>query len=791
MGMKLHEETLTFERERIRFDNSNVAILNCRRANGSSLLDSLNGVSVKAECEPDELVPGLDYRFYGHWTRHSKYGDQFIAKTFVRTQPHGRAGTIKYLMQAPNIGRGIAGLLWEKFGGDAVRIVREQPDVASAAAGGGFTPERAAEASAFLAREQAIEATTIDLMELLDGRGFPRSTGKRAVKEWGNRAAQLVRQNPYLLMRFRGCGFLRCDQLYLDLGGNPARMKRQALCAWYAIARDTNGDTWFQPAAIERGLRERISGASVDAVSALKLAKRSGLLATRRDSDGRLWIADGGKAKSEQVVADRVSAWLQEPSEWPTIDSLDVSEHQRDRLQQALAAPISVFTGGPGTGKTYSAARVIAKLIEKHGDGQVAVAAPTGKAAVRISEAMAGYGVQVRAKTIHSLLGVESHSEGDGWGFAHDENKPLPCKFLVVDESSMIDTSLAASLFRACAKGTHLLLVGDIGQLPPVGHGAPLRDLIAAGVPTGELTEVRRNSGQIVQACHEIRQGKQFTTCGELRPNDEWPQNLKVLPAVGPKAAADKIVKTIRSIASRGLANPIWGCQVIVAVNDKSELSRRKLNMLLQGELNPGGERAASNPFRCGDKIVCLKNGFYPVLEDAPPEFNAEENDGKVFIANGEQAAVKHVEPKLTIAQLDSPPRLVKIPRGGGGDDANSESSGAGCDWDLAYAISCHKSQGSEWPVVFVVLDEYPGARMVCSREWLYTALSRAKLVCFPVGKIATAYGMIQREAIRMRKTFLQELICDESAATDHRRGPQNQGEAAEDAAGPEAQSAR
>jgi hypothetical protein len=367
---------------------------------------------------------------------------------------------------------------------------------------------------------------------------------------------------------------------------------------------------------------------------------------------------------------------------------------------------------------------------------------------------------------------LDQFRDADGKLYFYDlqaaRHQTFSVEGLLVHNCSMIDTDLAAALFRSCATGTHMLLIGDTGQLPPVGHGAPLRDLIAAGVPTGRLTEIRRNSGAVVHACHEIRAGRRFQVCPQLRP--EAGENLRVLPAVSSKAALEKIVQTIRSIGSKGLANPVWECQVIVAVNAKSELSRQAVNQRLQAELNPGGGRAAGNPFRVGDKIVCLKNSFLPVVEDAPPEFNQEEDDGKVFVANGEQGCVKHVQSKLTIAQLDGPPRLIKIPRGtntdsqGDGDGANSDESAAtGCQWDLAYGISCHKSQGSEWPVVLVALDEYPGARLVCSREWLYTAISRAKLACFLVGKLATGHGMIQREAIRKRKTFLRELIENES----------------------------
>ena len=762
MAAKLEEVLLTFVSERIRFGNSydpddvSMCVLNCSG-------DGIGPVVVKAECNQTDMQVGLVYRFYGRWTNHEKYGKQFDAKTFIKVQPHNRVGVIRYLQQAPGIGQKTATVLWEKFNGEAVKICREQPDVAAAAVGGQFNETKAAEASAFLQREAALEATTIDLMELLAGRGFPKNLARKVVGEWGNEAAAIIRRSPYSLMRFRGCGFLRTDQLYLDLGGDPAKRKRQALAAWHSIARDTSGSTWHQPSIVERGISERVSGAQVDAVASVRLAKRGRLLATHRNGDGRLWLAEAKKAANEAAIAGRVKMWLQEPCCWPSVDKLDVSNHQREQLRQALTCPVSIFGGGPGTGKTFSSARVIAEAIKVHGSDQVAVCAPTGKAAVRISELMNGYGVGLRAKTIHSLLRVSSKSEGDGWGFEHNEANPLPFKFVVVDESSMIDVDLAAAFFRACGAGTHVLLVGDTGQLPPVGHGAPLRDLIAAGVPTGILTEIRRNSGDIVRACHEIRGGKRFDPSKELNPDGG--QNLRLLPAISSKASLEQIVKTIHSLGNRGLANPIWDCQVIVAVNAKSELSRKDVNERLQRELNPDGNRSPGNPFRVGDKIVCLKNGFYPVVDDAPKTFNTEKEDGKVFVANGEQAAVKRTEAKMTFAQLAAPPRLIKIPRGAGNDgdgdggDDGQETSAAGCQWDLAYAISCHKSQGSEWPIVFVALDEYAGARMVCSREWLYTGISRAKRACFLVGKLSTSHGMIERQAIGKRKTFLRELI--------------------------------
>lgn len=774
MPAKTEELTLIYRHEQIRFDGSDVAILQCETpeqtpAPDSQLLAFVNPpVIVKCECPPDELITGLSYRFYGHWMTHHKYGQQFQARTYVRCQPHGRGGIIRYLLTTCagcGMGKATAEKMWEKFKSDAVRILREEPEVAAAAVGmQHFTAEKAVAAAAVLKEESALEAVSIDVIDLLGGRGFPKDTPKKCIDKWGNRTAVLLKKNPYLLMLFRGCGFGLTDKMYLDMGGNPAALKRQALCAWNAVARDTDGHTWYRPEFVEMGLRGKIGGTLVRPIDAMKLAKRAGALSVFRDADNKPWVAEAKKAANERTIAEHVLGMMAEPSRWPEATLTDLTEHQQTQLAVALKSSVCVLAGSPGTGKTFTIARLIGRIIELCGPESIAVCAPTGKAAVRITQALDSYGIRKSATTIHRLLGVASRTAGEGWGFAHDENNPLLQNWIIVDEASMIDTDLMAGLLRACGTGTHLLLVGDVNQLPPVGHGAPLRDLILAGIPTGELTKIERNWGTIVQACADIRDGKKWQTVKSIDPDQG--HNLKLLPAASGLAAVETIVETIRKIKATGIADPVWDVQVIVAVNKKSDLSRKALNARLQGELNPNGQRVGNNPFRVGDKIVCLKNSLMPAADNAPSDANRDIVDGKIFVANGELARVVSVAEKLTTVSLESPKRLVKIPRGtdnGDGDKDESDDSasagGTGCSWDLAYAISCHKSQGSEFPIVIVALDEYLGSRRVCSREWLYTAISRAKMICFLVGKRHIADGMCSQRAISKRKTFLKELI--------------------------------
>jgi len=765
--IKLEEITAVYLGERIRFENSSGdVVIGDVQVVGDENQDNNGRHAIKGQADIDELQSHLSYRFYGRWTEYQnkrtrKTEKQFAFQTFVRAQPHGRAGIIRYLQQAPRIGHARSVKLWDKFGSDAVRILREEPDVAQAAIGTQLSVASTRDAANWLKAEQALENCTIDLIDLLGGRGFPKSTAKRAVKEWGNKAAEFIRRDPYCLMRFRGCGFKRCDQTYLDLGNPPGKLKRQALCAWYTLASDTDGHTWLPVEQAVVGIRGSVGGADLRPAKALVLAKRGGLIATRRNDD-RLWLAEAKNARNEAYVAECLTVAMQEEYKWPITPFMStLSGHQQVQLAVALQGVIAILGGSPGTGKTYSAAVLIRYVINEWGSDAVAVAAPTGKAAVRMTEMLDAAGIDLETKTIHSLLGVVSRDDRDGWRFVHGPGRPLPYRCIVIDESSMIATDLMASLLAARARGTHVLFIGDVNQLLPVSHGAPLRDMIAAGLPYGELREIRRNSGAIVKACAAIRDNKRIVSCKQI--DIESGKNLKVVQCGGAEQQTAKMLQALRCAKEAGF-DPIWDCQILVAVNKKSNLSRKELNRVLQEELNKPS-RVTDSPFRVGDKIVNLKNGFFPAVQvPIDDEENVQRNErGDIYVANGELAKVFESTAKLTFAELENPERYVKIPHGISRDkEDDSEDQNAtntGCTWDLGYALSVHKSQGSEWPVVVVMVDDYPGARMVCSREWAYTAISRAKKLCLLIGKKATFDGFCRRPMIQKRKTFLKELI--------------------------------
>lgn len=786
MAAPLQEITATFlgEKKFLRWGETFIGQI--RLSNGSAI-EGPRLVGLKGEANEGELVAGLEYRFYGRWTeyKNQRMGTvekQFAFQTYTQCEPHEREGIIAYLVQAGQ-GRGIgparAAAMFDKWGSDAVEKLRESPeDVVSQIRG--LSLEDAKEASQWLKTRQKLEACTISVTSLLAGRGFRKSTPRWAILNFGNLAADVIRRDPFKLIQAPGVGFKRCDALWSHLKLPASRLRRQAMCAWYSVAEDRDGSTWVPMDLAKEGIKKLIGGTQVQPDKAIELSLRLGKInparkgaltsiytdfegTTIQADGGRKWVAVAGKALAEEKLAELIVQAMNETVVWPASAALsDISDHQRDEYSKATSGgAIAILGGGPGTGKTFTAASAIKQLINQVGIANIAVGAPTGKAAVRITEAMQSAGLPLRARTWHSILGIGVVDPDTGdLGFAHNEKTPLRYKVLVGDESSMVDVPLFASIMRARPKGCLFLVVGDVHQLPPIGHGAPLRDMIAAGLPYGELTEIKRNSGGIVEACAAIRQSKPWSGGGNL-----------VLP--GGSTAADQLqlmMDAISSAAGEGF-DPIWDVQTVVAVNAKSPLSRKAVNELLQRELNPQAGNRRSSPFSVGDKIVNTKNGYFNLADQITiddQEGEVTRNDrGEVFVANGELAEVLSVEDKRFIVQVKNPIRVISIPRGKASepdddtDDPNesAKATSTGCTWDLGYALSVHKSQGSEWGWVIVLIDDYPGARMICSREFFYTAISRAKSKCILIGKKSVVDAGCRKVAIGKRKTFLAQLI--------------------------------
>jgi exodeoxyribonuclease V alpha subunit len=688
--------------------------------------DPDNHIHVKVSAARGELEAGTEYRFYGRWTENG-FGRTFDAKSWAPALPCGKTGIVRCLEKCPGIGAVTATRMWNAFGAEAVHILIDQPEMVR----GLITRLNAAtiqEASEYLRAHRATIDAQCELLDVLGGRGFPQTIFADVQKTYGNRGPTLIRRNPFLLSQFSGAGFKRCDDLWVSLGLSPARMKRQTLCLSHAISRESSGSTWFAPGWCARVLSQTLSGADPQPVRAVKLGVRAGVFRVRRDADQQLWVTLRRHDDDELTIAKTVRESRQELPWWPTIDGpgfAELTDHQREQLRQALTSTIGGLVGAPGVGKTHVAGVLLRAIVDQYGENAVVLAAPTGKAARRLTELSNRAGVELTATTIHSLLGPRGVAD-DVWKFTHNADNPLPYQYIVIDETSMLDGQIAAALLAARKPGTHILFVGDPDQLPSVAPGAVLKDLIDSGLPHGRLSEILRNSGTIVRACHSIRNDETFQTDDEMDPDAG--HNLRHAVAASTSCAVSAVVKLATRLRDRRTIDD-QNFQVICATNK----AKNALNQELRRVFNPAAA-ATMGEFAPGDKIINTKNRRRPSVD----------SDEQHYICNGELGIVSEVFDGRMVAVFSDPFREVLC---FGGEDL-----------DFAYAITGHKAQGSEWPYVVVTLETEYGAKMCTNRGWLYTALSRAKRACWLIGPRSVAASMCKR--IGARRTFLKERIA-------------------------------
>lgn len=678
-----------------------------------------------------ELEQGNTYRLAGSFSEF-RGEPQLKFKSYTPSQPISKECVVSYLV-AMGKGRGLgkvgAAKIFDAYGEATLDTLRETPEIVKQ-----FAPrmqdDQLLDFSRRLQNNYKLEKATIELSGLLKGRGFPKSTQRAALKRWGTDAARIIRRDPYRLLKFRGCGFVRTDAMYISLGYPADARRRLALAAWHAVASSNEGHSWVPYSTAAHAVRQINPDGVTEAIElAVRLGRRfpwlHGGLAIKEVA-GRRYLAVASDAQNELRLAKSVSLRIHQDKRnaatiWPDLSKCeDLTLHQREAIAKATSGRIGILAGSPGTGKTYTITQLLKRL--RVSSEEVIIGAPTGKAAVRVTELLSNANVNLSARTWHSHLGV-AETNNDGFTFNHGLGNRWDCKVVIGDEESMKDTSLARHVFEAMPTDCHFLMVGDPYQLLPVGVGAPLRDLIAAGIPCGELREIQRNSGGIVEACAAIRDNQSWKPDGNLRIHDSFDM----------KETAIRL--------SLEESDPVWDAQVLVAVNESSPASRKAVNEFLQARLNAGNNpiKFGKVEYRKADKVIVTKNTNVA-------EFGTK---NEVRIYNGEIGKVIDVFAKEIIVQLTAPHRTIRLT----------------CAQinllDLAYAISVHKSQGSEFQRAIVVLDEYPGAKMVCDKAWLYTAISRGKLRTDLIGKKSTADAMCGRDRLWKRRTFLRETIAD------------------------------
>ena len=747
----------------------------------------------KARPDPVTIVgplPGVEcgetLHLTGEWTRHAQHGAQFKITGFKSELPGSVYGIRKYLGSGlvPGIGKVYANKIVDAFGTDTFRVLSEESgrlrDVE------GIGRKRAT------AIKQAWDSkrTERELYIFLQTYGVTPSQCVKLVKHYGADAKRILTSEPYRVAReIDGIGFKTADRIAINVGfanDAPPRLDAGIIYALETLQED--GHTAFVEAELRDYTSQLLESDSklIDArISALVEAKALvRQLPARAKPPAELKVegaelkeqrpqsaaasgfqpspfniqpaATGGPGvlvqlphndRAEQKIAGTVARLTRMPSCLPPIRAdaavqwaeqkagFEFHELQRVAVRAALTSKLSILTGGPGTGKTT----ILRALVEilKAKKVRVHLAAPTGRAAQRLAETTGGF-----ASTIHRLLKYDAASGG----FTANEQSPLATDFLIVDEASMLDTRLAAALFQAVPSRTHLLLVGDTDQLPSVGAGNVLKDLIWASAsrgsedatspffPVTRLSVIYRQQGQsqIVITAHAINSGDPTVppVVTEVAAAQAW-SDLNFIVASDAEDCVRKVQELVTDFIPRVLKSPhpVNDVQILAPMH-KGVAGVGNLNAQLQATLNGNvrGLRAAGNEYRPGDKVIQLRNNY----------------DKNLF--NGDIGTVMRIDAEAGKLEAEFDGARHTFERGEFGDLA------------LAYAISIHKSQGSEYPVVIVPLLK--AHFMMLQRNLLYTAITRGKKKVFIVGEPA-AYAMaVRNREAKLRVTHLREKIA-------------------------------
>jgi len=662
----------------------------------------------------------------GTWVNDRTHGPQFRAAFLKATPPTTLEGIEKYLGSGMirGIGPVYAKQLVRAFGEAVFELIEQEPARLREVTGIG--PKRAARIVAGWAEQRAVR----EIMLFLHAHGVGTSRAVRIFKTYGQDAVRLIGENPYRLARdIRGIGFLTADKIAERLGIARTAMVRVRAGVSFALAEAMDEGHCGLPVDELASLTERlieVPPALVEEALALELEAGEVIADTVA---GRRCVFLAGLHRAERGIAERLHALSAGRPPWPEIDAdkavpwveartgLGLAPSQIEALRLALCSKALVITGGPGVGKT-TLVNAILRVIRAKGV-EVALCAPTGRAAKRLTESTG-----LEAKTIHRLLEADP---GTG-GFRRGEEHPLECDLLVLDEASMVDVPLTRALLRALPDRAALLLVGDVDQLPSVGPGQVLADVIASGaVPVIRLTEVFRQAAQsrIVTTAHRINRG-QVPELEVVAGSDFF-----FVEADDPEAGVRKLLSVVRErIPARFGLDPVRDVQVLCPMN-RGGLGARALNLELQRALNPPGARRVERfgwSFGPGDKVMQVANDY----------------EREVF--NGDLGVVTRVdaeEGELTVS-FDGRP----VTYGFGELD----------ELALAYATTIHKAQGSEYPAVVIPLTTQHHAML--ARNLLYTGLTRGKRLVVLLGQRRALAIAVRNQAGRRRWSRLREWLA-------------------------------
>ena len=703
---------------------------------GVLLFDLEDAGRIKAVGNFLGVSPGEVLRLAGEWVEHPKFGRQFSVSSFHPTEPASLEGIERYLASfVDGIGSDLAEKIVKKFGRQTLAVLAEKPHRLTEIHGIGKKRKKK------ILKAWGETRAVRDVMVFLQGYGVSAAYAGRIYQRFGEETIAVVRANPYRLTEVRGIGFHRADAIARSQGVARDAPERVAAGVIHILdeASSREGHMFLWRRDLLGRTREMLAlqGERVDsAIRALCDDRRlkvfsphsSGTAASRSRASGAVeqaiylpWLE-----AAERKVARRLEVLFAEATtplkvdvdtairKFESRERIELAEAQRATLHQMVASKVMVLTGGPGTGKTTLTKGIV--YVAALAGLKVKLAAPTGRAAKRLAEATGS-----EAKTIHRLLG---YREG---AFRHHQDEPLKADLLVIDEASMLDTPLARHLLMALPDDARLIFVGDVDQLPSVGPGRVLGDLIDSGVlPVVRLTEIFRQAQKslIVVNAHRVIHG-------ELPIRGVKPDEADFFAAYreDPAAALAEVTGLVASrITAQFGFDPMRDIQVLAPMR-RGILGVENLNAELQNLLNPRGEapKWAGQRFRQGDRVMQRSNNY----------------DLEVF--NGEIGIVADFdsEERQVLVELDG--RVVGYPV------RNLD------ELELAYAVTIHKSQGSEFPCVVIAL--HTQHYVMLQRNLLYTAITRGKRLVIVVGNRRALAIAARTETTQRRETLLVERL--------------------------------